>query len=345
MSKTLDIQPMPNVSTAVGALHGMMQGVEPGAWSLARLQGVLGQAFIFEMREGAGELWQEANVDWFTFFDLLPDLGHEIRIFDAKGSGVQADRVKREALAWEAWEAVRGSIDRGIPAVAWAPRSREQQADGLMASNWGLLVGYDESDETYTARHQYVDQGREAFTVRYDGFGHEGRSGWFCVLVYDKPEPVDATRTHVKALRNAVAFAKGVRYDPKHAPYPVDARGFAAYQLWSEAIESGVATPEYSQSHAGQLGPMRRNAAAYLRELIKVFPAAASDLQQAAGHYDRLVETSNTLHDLCGKAKDAGAFSDDARAEARDLVTAALEADKDAIGRIEAALEALEESE
>ena len=345
MSKVLGIQPMPNVSTAVGALHGMMQGVEQSEWSLARLQGVMGQAFSFEMREGAGELWQEANVDWFMFFDLLPDLGHDIRIFDAKDSGAQADRVKREALAWEAWEAVRASIDRGIPAVAWAPMSREQHAAGLMAANWGLLVGYDESGETYTARHQYVDQGREAFTVRYDGFGHNDTSKWLCVLVHDKPEPVDATRTHVKALRNAVAFAKGARYDPKHAPYPVDARGFAAYQLWREAIESGVAAAGHSQHHAEVLGAMRRNAAAYLRELIEVFPAAASDLQQAAGHYDRLVETSNTLHDLCGKAKDAGAFSDDARAEARDLVTAALEADRDAIGRIEATLAALEESE
>jgi RNA polymerase sigma-70 factor (ECF subfamily) len=345
MSKVSDIQPMPNISTAVGALHGMMQGVEQSEWSLARLQGVLGHAFSFEMKEGAGDVWQEANLDWGWFFDLLPDLGHEIRIFDAKGSGVQADRVKRDALAWEAWEAVRASIDRGIPAVAWSPMSREQQADGLMAACWGLLVGYDESDETYTVRHQYVDQGREAHTVRYDGFGHNDTSQWFCVLAYHGPEPVDAKQMHVKALRNAVAFANGTRYDPKHAPYPVDARGFAAYQLWREAIDSGVAIPEHSQHHARGLGGVRRNAAAYLRELIEVFPAAASDLQQAAGHYDRLVETSNTLHDLCGKAKDAGAFSDDARAEARDLVTAALEADKDAIGRIEAALAVLEESE
>ena len=39
-------------------------------------------------------------------------------------------------------------------------------------------------------------------------------------------------------LRNAVAFAKGTRYDPSEAAYDVDARGFAAYELWSEALES-----------------------------------------------------------------------------------------------------------
>lgn len=82
-----------------------------------------------------------------------------------------------------------------------------------------------------------------------------------------------------------------------------------------------------------------------MRELVEVFPAAASTLQEAAEHYDRLVEIATTLHDLCAAARDEGRLSDDARVEAARLVTAALDADRSAIARIAAALATLEESQ
>ncbi len=149
---------------------------------------------------------------------------------------------------------------------------------------------------------------------------------------------------HIGALRNAVAFARDTRWEPPAGHHSEDARGLAAYALWHEAIVSGDAAPEDSQYHAFDLQRFRAHAAGYLRELVEVFPAAASALQGAAGHYDLLVQMSATLHDLCAAAKDARGFSEDARTEAADLVTAALEADRDAIASIEAAVAVLETS-
>ncbi|MBT3269278.1 sigma-70 family RNA polymerase sigma factor [Candidatus Poribacteria bacterium] len=344
VSKVLDIELTRNWSPVVGALHTMLQGAGQLEWSPARLQGVLGHAFSFVMREGAGTVWQEAYMDYGATgksFETLPEIGYRIQRFQAVQANEEGDFT---ALKADAWEAVRASIDRGVPAAAWNPMSMAQKEEGLTAFTWGVLTGYDESTGTYTVRHPGVSAGSEAFSVRYDAIGHIGDDAWFCVLVYDGPAPVNVTGTHAKALQNAVALADGTRFERQDLSYRVDAHGFAAIELWREAIESGVATPGHSQYHAGELRGFRGHAAAYLRELVDVFPAAAADLTAGAEHYDRLIETSTTLHDLCGAAKDAGGFSDEARAEARDLVTAALQSDRAAITSIEAALAVLDES-
>ena len=340
--KVLDIEPTKAFTRAAGALHDMLQAAGHSEWSTARLQGVLGNAFSFEMRKGAGVVWQEANLDWWLFLEILPELelGCRIQRFQARQRDEQGDF---RALKAAAWEAVRASIDQGVPAVAWNPMSVEQAEAGLTARDWGLLVGYDKSDETYTVRHNYVHDGD--FTVRYDAIGHTDPIELFCVLVYDHPEPVSTLSAHVKALQNAVAFGNGTRYDPKEPTYQVDARGFAAYELWREAIESGAAAPKHSHYHSGELRVLRGYAAAYLRELVDIFPVAASELGKAGAHYDHVVEASDRLHTLCSRANDAGGFTADTRVEASDLVTAALQAERDAIASIEAALALVDESQ
>lgn len=344
MGKELDVTPTRTISTIVGTLHAMLREVDPPAWSIDRLYGVLGHAFTFGMKQGGGDVWQEAELDYGPgsgFFEMLPELGYRMRIVEAVRNDEGDNFQEFEA---DAWDAVRASVDLGVPALVWQPMTAELKDEGIIAGAWGMLVGYDESDETYAVRHQYYGLGRETYSVRYDALGTAAAANWFCVLVYDGPEPVDAKSAHFRALQNAVAFANDTRWPPATGHHSADARGLTAYPLWREAIESGDAAPEFSQYHAYDLTVFRGHAAAYLRELLTVFPAAASDLQEAAGYYDRLVATATALHDLCAAAKDAGGFSDDARAEAVGLVTAALEAERDAIASIQTAIAVLDES-
>jgi hypothetical protein len=296
------------------------------------------------MKEGGGDVWQEAKLDYAHepgFFEMLPALGYRIRGFDAVRRDEQGDF---HALKREAWNAVKASIDRGVPALVWQPMTQEMKEQGIRAGAWGMLVGYDESDETYAVRHQYLGRGRETYTVRYDALGYAAAVNWFYVLVYDGPAPVDARSTHLTALQNAVAFAGDTRWPPATGHHRGELRGLDAYGLWREAIESGDAAPEFSQHHAYDLQRLRGHAAAYLRELVDVFPAAAANLQEAAGHYDQLVDTTTTLAVLCADARDAGGFSNDTRAEAAALITTALEADRTAIASIEVAIAVLDES-
>ena len=354
--KVLDIQATNAFTRAAGALHDMLQAAGHPEWSPARLQGVLGNAFSYETRKGAARVWQEASLDWWLFLQILPelDLGCRIKRFQVRhqedalwspggsGSGFRPrHQGKSQALKAAAWEAVRESIDRGVPAVAWNPMSFEQAEAGLSARDWGLLVGYDLSDETYTVRHNYV---RDDFTVRYDEIGHTEPSELFCVLVYDGPKPGDSTGVHIEALKNAVAFANGTRYDPIESTCFVDARGFAAIELWGEAVVSGAADPELARYQIWELTELRGFAAAYLRELMGVFPVAAQELGQGASHYDRVVESAERLQRLCIDAFHARGFSAEAREEARDLVRSVLHSERGAVASIEAALSLVEES-
>ncbi len=344
MSKVLHIEPTHPYTTTVAGLERMLQAAGQSEWSPARLQGVLGHAFSFVMREGAGTVFQEAWLDYrgggAHFVEMLPDLGLRVRSFQAARQDEDDDWTQLRA---DAWAAVRASIDRGIPAMAWNPMSQEQEEAGLGAQLWGLIVGYDESDETYTIRHQFVNGGAEAFAVRYDALGHSGQS-LFCVLVCDAVDQVDAASVHANTLRNAVGLANGNRYGAKDIGYRVDATGFAAYKLWGEALASGAAPAKKSGRHAWELRIAREHAAAYLRELVDLFAAAAPELQEAAAQYDRESETLLELEHLSGAAGKAGGFSADTGAAARDLVTAALQADRDAITKVEAAIAVLDAS-
>jgi RNA polymerase sigma factor (sigma-70 family) len=345
MGEEIDVAPTRTVSTIVGTLHAMLRKVESSAWSMDQLYGVLGHAFTFEMKEGGEDVWQEAQLDYGRgsgFFEMLPHLGYRMTIFEAAPND---EGIDFQAIIADAWDAVRASVDRGIPALVWQPMTLKMKDEGIRAGAWGMLIGYDKSDETYAVRHQYIGRGKETYPVRYDALGTVASANWFCVLVFDGPEEsFNAADTHLNALQNAVAFARNTRWPPVTGHHRGDARGLAAYDLWREALESGDAVPEYSQYHAHDLQVFRGHAAVYLRDLADMFPTAAPDLHAAAVQYDQLVEASTTLHDLCAEAKDAGGFSDDTRAEAARLVTAAQKSDRAAIASIEAALVVLDEA-
>ena len=348
LRKVLDIERTKVWTRIISAFHDMLRAPSQTEWSPARLQGVLGNAFSFEMKKGGGDVWQEGNLDWWLVFETRPeeDLGCRIQRFQTRQEVTDPDESRKIKAA--AWDAVRASIDRGIPAAAWAPMYPKEDS----ARDWGLLVGYDEADESFIVRRR----GGE-FGVRYDEIGDVDPPEDFCVFVYDGSEQGDVPSTHVKALRNAVAFANGTRYDTDKAPIKVDARGLAAFELWRDAIDSG-ASPDPgqrhprshgivkdTQSHAGVLTSLRRYAAAYLRDLTDVFPVAGSELRSAAGHYDRVAEASGKLYSVCERSVPADEFTDDARAEASRLISTALQAERNAIASVKAALALIEATE
>ena len=308
-------------------------------WTRARLEGFMGHAFHFEMVEGGGGVMND-NIDWGLALDFVPQLA-EFREFHATKHDTDIDLP---ALKREARDSVRAGLERGFPALVWQPMSLEQKASDHPAHHaycWGLIVGYNEAEETYTVRHPYVT---DTYTVRYDAIGHADPIEWFNVKVYVQPVAENEQEMHRTALRNAIAFAMGIRYTDerfiRHNGNPSIPYGFAAYELWREAFESADISPGHSRHHAETLKGRRLVAAEYMRELIAIFPKAAGPLESAATHYDRELDALNPLYDLCARSRETWTAND--RAEVQRLIGEALKADREAVAQIEAALKILD---
>ncbi len=331
----VDVSPtMPHQGTTLAScLCPLMAAVGRPEWTMARLQGVLGHAFQFDMKEG-GQHVNHDHLDWGPAVDILPRIAQFRTIMaEENDKNVDFPALKREARA-----AVLDALERGAPTLAWSPMSHAMSDSHHHGVCWGLIVGYSETEKTYTIRHPFVEQ---TYTVRYDEVGQFEDIESIYMKVYCGPCTADERTTHLTALQTAVAIAHSTRFaadDSRNANRRATPHGFAAYEVWREAFESEEVQANTTHHHLEMLMWRRVAAATYLRELAGFFPAAAESLETAATHYDHEMAVLHPLHDLCDTACERQAWPAQDRAEARRLIGDALQADREAIGSIEAAL-------
>ena len=332
-----EIKPARGDSNFIGTLQPTLTAAG-GDWSIPRLSGTFGHAFSFSMKIGDGVVWQQANIDWWLLWDMITYIGYDFKEFQIAHQERQPAPSPEElqSIKNQTWEEVTASIDRGIPAIAWQPMTVKQRDSGVNTYGWGLLVGYDETEKTYTVRHQnYMTE----YTVPYDQFGFADPANWYCVMILAGKKPLDRMALEVRSLKHAVAFAYGTRFDLDDAPYPVDALGFAAYELWKQAVETGEMEVGFTEHSAWILWEMRENAAAYLREIADRFPKVSRRaLFEAAVFYDEEIKAIMKLVNICKEHK---SFTTRKRQEAAATINAALDAEKKAIRKIEEALAVL----
>jgi RNA polymerase sigma factor (sigma-70 family) len=295
--------------------------------SVPRLAGIFGHAFSFYMRREPGNLWQDENIDWWLFWESLDLVG--CRFGEVQAIGTKAGPEKVQQAKETTWPAVRASIDRGVPAMAWNPMTMEQKERGMGAYEWALLTGYDADKRTYTVRHKNQPL---PYEVPFDGFGHTDAVQWFAVMWPTETVPVDDEEVTRRSLRQALEYAHGRRYVPREACCPVDALGLGAYDLWAQRLEEGMAADE-ARTQAGLLGWARHQAAAFCREMASSAREQAA-LLQAAAHYEAESGTLSQLHAVC----EDSALSRDQRAVAVGLLREATAAERAAVAAIEAAL-------
>ena len=267
------------LSTVVGTLHAALAGHD--AWPAWRLAGVLGHAFTLGVNADGGRVNQVANLEWQLFFARLGALDRNVRVFEGslKGANRKSPRAMA-ALKEEAWEAVRGSIAEGVPAIAWQPMTVEQRRGGTPAYEWQLLVGCDPRERTYTVR-----LGRDVeHQVGYDRFGYTDPVQWFCVLLIGDERPTDRRAVEIESIRQAVDMARARDAASESLPYPLDARGLAAYDLWRTILEREADTTAADRARAEFLSRSRDLAAWYLADLAERH-AEVPALKRAAEAY------------------------------------------------------------
>lgn len=337
---------IPFSSTLLGTVVPALQATSC-ACSWARAAGVLGHAFTFSMLKGCGECRWEGNIDWWLYGDRLDDLGYSFNHFEAIQTIPRFAPLSEEALRElkaTTWTCVRAAIDRGVPAIAWAPMTLQQKEDGAGGCDWGLLVGYDDEMKTYVVRHPVRDN--VEYEVPYDGFGHCDPVSWYCVMVPKAPVHLDAVKAARTSLRDGIRFAEGTRYDPREACQAVDAEGFGAYELWQAEVQGGTASVLHAAGFARLLTSLRTAAADYVGELVAELPESThAALGIAAAAYRDEVAVLESLVQDCERARQVGQWDPPARRSVADGIGRALERDRQAIAAVKEAVRQLSELE
>ncbi len=244
-------------------------------WPLAYLMGVTGTAFRATVDDQVSDAGHTSVLDWDRWFAVIPELGCETAVFNAQLKSFSPDiptntEEEFRAVQAAAWEAVRVSVDRGIPAIAWMPMTLEQKARGLRCE-YGLLIGYDLGAGVYHVRLPWT----AVYDVPWDGFGRADPVNWFNVIVFRKERALDERQLVQQALAFAVEHAHSSR--PGH--------GFGAYNVWLGALDKGCIQPDGGARTARLLREARESAADFVTDAAGRFPAATASFLEAAGRY------------------------------------------------------------
>lgn len=298
-------------------------------WSLAYTMGITGTAFRFTVDERIADTGPTDVLDWDRWFATLGALGCEVTVFSAQlksfspavPTNTEAEFRSTQARAWDA---VRASLDRGVPAIAWHPFTLEQKARGFRCE-YGLLVGYNAAEGVYHVRLP----GWAIYSVPWDGFGRADPVNWFHVIVFGAERPRDARQQEWEAVRFAVEHARSRH--PSH--------GLSGYETWLGALESGRIQRDGSPKAARLLRECREHAAAFLGEIIVTFPEAASELIEASQQY---VQAGGAWEEYVRVFADApadAARDPSKQTAARECLQAAYAAEKAAVEALERAME------
>lgn len=335
----VDVSPsQPHDGTSLASsLCALLQAVGRPQWTMARLQGVMGHAFRFEMVEDGRDVMHD-NLDWGSALESLPGLA-EFQTFMTNNNDTNVDlpEVRKQVR-----DAVCAGLERGAPALVWSPMDLEMKSNNQWAVCWGLFVGYNTAEKTYTVRHPFLSG---TYTIRYDTLGENDPEEAIWVKVYQGPSAADEKATHLTALRNAVGIADGSVFpadDTHSVKRRANAFGFAAYELWREVFKAEDVPVSKTHHHVEILMARRLAAAAYLRDTIEFFPQAAAQLETTAAHYDSEMESLNALHDLCDAAQKRKSWESEEQIRAGRVIGDALQAERSAVAGLEAVLAAID---
>jgi hypothetical protein len=258
-------------------------------WSLSYLMGVTGIAFQFTVDERIGDQGPTDVMDWTSWFDRLHRLGFDATVFNAQlksfSSSVKTNtETEFQACQATAWDAVRASLDRGVPAIAWMPITPAQKERGE-GCEYALLVGYDSEKGLYDVRVP----GRAMWSIPWDGFGRADPVNWFNVIVFGERRPVEERELEREALQFAVAHARSTQ--PGH--------GMDAYATWQRALEEGRLAPDANPRAARIVREAREHAAAFVREIAGRHGDIAADLAEAQRRYRQVTRAWDAyVHEL-----------------------------------------------
>jgi hypothetical protein len=285
------------------------------------LYGGTGHAFIISLDPGV-DVSSPDSWDHQPQFDLGPNLGYTVDGFSVyKPTAGDAFPGRQR----EAWDFVRGNIDRGVPCFGFELKQ-------FYGGYW-VIYGYD--DVGY-----YYSGWEEGGPLPWQKLGElfipvlEVRSVELC-----EPAP-DA-----KVVHDGLAFALRHAQNP---PEWIDAQarsGSAAWAYWAKALASGEAKRDHHTYNAQLWLECRKEAVAFLQEARARLPGRCDDLlDEGAARYAAVCERLRALvvlHPPRDKP-DWGPDSTFSSAEAAAIVRQAADADAEGLACLRRIVDALQ---
>lgn len=311
-----------HLDTLMGSLEGSVRflGEERPA---AYLMGVTGHAFRISVADSLG-VDGPMKVDLRGMLDLYQSLGYTVRLISAQ-EGAADFRVKQQ----EAWDAIRGSIDRGVPVVA------------RFGPFFWIIKGYHPERECY-----YTSALMRGFEepVAMDELGMDQGVGGLEVLLLGEQQTIDPKVVERRSLRSAVDHARS-----KDEPGRRYHHGFAGYARWTADIAGGRMSAGFGPAYtAAVVAEARGYAGVYLNGIAAYYPEeVAIRLREAVHGYgmevERLKQVVEVFPLMSSRQEVVDIGDPKVRQKVVGLLREALEWERKAVEALEGALAAMPE--
>ena len=210
------------------------------------LMGQTGFAFHFQINPGVCP----SSVTEFAWTDL-PVYALDLLGVDSEAVQVAPPGMLREpAMRARAVARIKASIDRGIPAIVWAPTP---------VLEFGVLHGYDDADGAFEVK-AYGPPGADPDPLLYENLGRGEVAILFYQIVYGR-EPVDVSQSRRRALELCVQLWKPAENHP--------GRGQSAYSVWLDALRREDFIPFGVAYNTVVYADAKRHAQRYLERLVE----------------------------------------------------------------------------
>jgi hypothetical protein len=241
------------------------------------------------------------------------------------------DDANRDASLKRMTDAVRESIDSGIPVLVW---------NAFTNCEWNLVTGYDENEKVFYGRVPWRDGKDDYEKASWDKSKEEaGLVGLLAVIIKGKSGSLNRREAELAALKEAMRHANDrENTDRINIGKWVFLQGKAAFNRWADDFSSpgkergpgdAYCIDIYSSCHA--------KAGEFLRGIAENYPSAASLISEAAQYFDKEAACLQKLIPLLAWNSPWGA---DAKrnAEAHPILKEASEDYSKAIDMLESAL-------
>ena len=234
------------------------------------LYGGTGYAFVINIQR---TLDPSGPTCWDTkpIFDLAPNLGYLISGISIE-KAVAGDSFPEKQR--QAWDFVRSNLNRGLPCYGW-------EVDPYIP-DYNVINGYEDDDATGKGGGYY-----------YSGWLSGGPRDWRTLgdtdvkvlQVYRVELGIPAPET--KVIKDALTVVLEHSSTPNGwFSNPDYATGPAAFDLWAESVESGLAIRDGHSYNAATWLECREMAVEFLKEIKQKLPGCCDDIiNQAIENY------------------------------------------------------------